>query len=295
MKRICFYHKADKDGHCSGAIVANHFGLENVEMIGFNYGEDFPWDKIDKDTDVYMVDLSLQPFSEMVKLSELCGTLIWIDHHLSAINSYLEWRDGGGDNTSFVTQLDTKYAACELVWMNFYAEEKMPEAVHLIGRYDIWEWQNVEDALAFQFGLRVYDTFPENQKLWMHLLAATTNTSLIKSIINQGETIIAYKKIQDDIHIKSAGFEVEWEGMTFLAINEMFNNSQLFDARFDPEKHDAMLTFGWRKGKWIFGLYAPKKMCETKGIDLGALAKKHGGGGHPGAAGFQAAELPFKL
>lgn len=39
MKPICFYHKADLDGVCSGAIV-KHF-VPDVELYGFDYGEEF--------------------------------------------------------------------------------------------------------------------------------------------------------------------------------------------------------------------------------------------------------------
>lgn len=37
MKPICFYHKADLDGVCSGDIV-KHF-VPDVERYGFDYGE----------------------------------------------------------------------------------------------------------------------------------------------------------------------------------------------------------------------------------------------------------------
>lgn len=66
-------------------------------------------------------------------------------------------------------------------------------------------------------------------------------------------------------------------------------NSQIFDSVYDPNKHDGMLTFAWKKGMWTVSMYG------TKGIDLSAIAKKHGGGGHKQACGFQCDELPFDL
>jgi len=299
MKRVCIYHSADKDGHASGAIIANHFGLDNITLIGWNYGQDIPWNDIDGADEVYLVDLSFRPWKKMVELDRRCKTLIWIDHHKSAITDYMVWRESGEDSTTFVAKFDDVHAGCELVWEYFYGDETTPDAIHLIGRYDVWDWENVAGSLEFQYGLRAYETRPENQELWGKLLAHSC--PMVKEIISQGETIIAYKKIQDRIHIHSAGFEMEWEGYKFIAINEMFNNSQLFDSMFDPEVHDAMLTFGYRKGKWFLGFYSPKKLLEAKGIDLGALAKRIGkkyggsGGGHPGAAGCQLPCLPFKL
>ena len=40
----CFYHLADLDGHCSGAIVK--YKYPDAELFGINYGQAFPYDKI---------------------------------------------------------------------------------------------------------------------------------------------------------------------------------------------------------------------------------------------------------
>lgn len=99
MNPICFYHKADLDGVCSGAIV-KHF-VPDCEMVGFDYGMEFPWDKVLVVPDasggktetaatlldagafpkrtVYMVDVSLPP-ADMKRLAKV-SELVWIDHH----------------------------------------------------------------------------------------------------------------------------------------------------------------------------------------------------------------------
>ena len=56
-----------------------------------------------------------------------------------------------------------------------------------------------------------------------------------------------------------------------------------------------MMTFGYRKGKWTVSMYAERDICNIRGFHLGEIAKEYGGGGHPGAAGFQCLELPFPL
>ena len=68
----------------------------------------------------------------------------------------------------------------------------------------------------------------------------------------------------------------------------MLTNSQMFDSVWDNTKYDAMLTFGWRKGKWTVSLYTDKEH-----VDVSVAAKNRGGGGHKQAAGFQCEELPF--
>ena len=53
-----------------------------------------------------------------------------------------------------------------------------------------------------------------------------------------------------------------------------------------------MMPFAWEPkiNKWSVSLYSI-----DPNIDCGSIAKKHGGGGHPGAAGFQCDSLPFEL
>ena len=65
------YHKRDLDGKCSGAIAVKWHEEENLpyELVPYDYGEPFPWDKITKADTVYMLDVSLQPYEEMYKLN----------------------------------------------------------------------------------------------------------------------------------------------------------------------------------------------------------------------------------
>lgn len=177
MNPICFYHKADLDGVCSGAIV-KHF-VPECEMRGIDYGDDFPWDEVIPDLDaesqgfdetfvtetcstvpfrtVYMVDFSL-PVDDMKRLAQ-ASKLIWIDHHKTAIDS-LEALDLRGYYCE-------GFGACELAYVFFMAQDetdkfddssRVPEAVRLLGRYDVWDKDNMEwgpKILPFQYGLRV--------------------------------------------------------------------------------------------------------------------------------------------
>ena len=78
------------------------------------------------------------------------------------------------------------------------------------------------------------------------------------------------------------------DGLKCIAVNKLNTNSQLFDSVWNPEEYDAMLTFGYANGQWTVSLYSDKD-----DVNVGEVAKKHGGGGHVGAAGFQTDKLPF--
>ena len=60
----------------------------------------------------------------------------------------------------------------------------------------------------------------------------------------------------------------------------------------DEGKYDALCLFYWHPThlKWTISLYS-----QGESVDVSVIAKAHGGGGHKGAAGFRAEELPFQL
>jgi len=280
---ICFYHSADLDGHCSGAIVKHKY--PDCEMIGINYGDEFPWDKV-KDQDVIMVDFSLQPFvPNMVNLMKFSKSLIWIDHHKTAIDEYLEYCKSGKSQP--YTALDENYAACELVWDYFFQTQVTPESIFLLGRYDIWDHAADVRVMPFQWGMRLYkDTYPDNIKFWE---AVFFDTSFQSKICAKGKDILEYRDSENAKYIKGFVFETTFERFKFICINRGMTNSQMFDSIWDEKKYDGMLTFVRKKGQWTVSLYTTKK-----DLDLSIIAKKHGGGGHKNACGFQCDELPFK-
>ena len=87
---ICLYHGVDLDGFCSGAIYSKYMRERGLpyELIPANYGWKLPWEKFD-DVDVTMVDFSL-PMNELQKLLNIAKSVMWIDHHKSAIEEFRE-------------------------------------------------------------------------------------------------------------------------------------------------------------------------------------------------------------
>lgn len=271
----CFYHNADLDGRCSGAIVKLKF--PDCVMIGINYGDPFPWDLIQRDEVVFMVDFCLQPFEDMERLDQLCS-LHWIDHHKTSLEG-ANWHafEAGGFQL-----LEIGRAGCELTWEALFPHQPMPTAVGLLGRYDVWDHTH-EGVVEFQYGMRQQEADPENTVFWNRIFYGN-----IENIIQVGALLLAYEKRQNEIYAKSCSFEVELDGLRCIAANKGLTNSLLFDSVWDPERHDAMLTFVFRKGSWKVSLYSNKPE-----VDVSAVCKARGGGGHKGAAGFQCDSLPF--
>lgn len=294
-----YYHSTDLDGHCAGAIVKYKF--PEAQLIGINYGQEIDVKDISKDDIIYMVDFCLQPFEKMVQLVAYVGmnNLIWIDHHISAINDAekIILTSNGIEikfNNICPGKRQNEKAGCELAWEALFPDREIPEAVRLLGRYDVWDLQDPK-VLEFQYGFRLFNTNPDNQNLWAQYFdIETTNTkNHIKEIINDGQTILKYQKQENEKYCNASVFELLFEGYKAICANKMLNNSQFFESVWDNTKYDIMISFGLHKnGLWTFSFYTDKA-----GVDCSKLAKKFGGGGHVQASGcqFEFNKLPIEF
>jgi len=280
----CFFHSADLDGHASGAIIKYEFS--DCEMIGINHGDKFPWDTIEKDEVVFMVDFSLQSFDNMLKLNNMCE-FIWIDHHQSAIEKELEWCKKQKVSVKYCMFEGLRrngIGACALVWEFLYPQRPVPYGIQMLAEYDVWNHKNPE-TLPFQYGMRIENTWPDSY-MWSTLFSYN-NTNFINKKIAEGSAILKYVDQSNKLYAKGGYFLTEFEGYKCMVINKALANSQLFDS-VKNENEDIKIAFSWRKGTWNFSLY-------SKTVDVSKIAMKYGGGGHEGAAGFQSKEIPFKL
>lgn len=275
----CIYDHHDLDGICSAAIVRRKYA--DCELIPYFYGEPFPWEKFTTPSNItdltYMCDISL-PKEDMRRLSCLCD-LHWLDHHVSAI------KEVEASCALIKGMWDTSYAGCELTWSYLFPRTPMPRAVHLLGRYDVWDHAD-SDVLPFQYGLRLQNPKPWERPLWSGLLGPTGEYDLTKAIIEKGRIILLYEQQVNQRLMKQA-FKITWQGLTFLVLNCPNKSSKAFDSLFDSRRFDAVLLFNFSgsSGLWNLSFYsgkgssAPPEMLE--------IAQSFGGGGHAGACGCQ--------
>lgn len=277
----CFYHSVDLDGWCSAAIVKHKYPY--CELIPIDYGDIFPWDTINKNDVLYMVDFSL-PIEDMQRLESMCD-LVWIDHHKTALKA----ANKVAFNPKGLRELDM--AGCELTWRYCYPGCNMPKGVYLLGRYDIWALSD-PDVLPFQYGMRQLSNHPNDPAsifVWNDIFQDDEN--FIKNVIDCGYVILKYIEIDNEKRCKAMCYEFEFEGYKCVAANVGMVNSQFFDFIYDPQDYDVMITYYNKGGKyWHVSLYTTKKE-----INVGEICKKYGGGGHSGAAGFITKELPFSF
>lgn len=271
---LCLYHRSDLDGKCSGFVVCKY--VPDVELLGIEYGDELDFDRF-SGRHVYLVDFSLQPWSEMLKLSKVASKVTWIDHHKSAIEEYQKQPiecDGIREQG---------FAACELCWQYFSQGIDIPEAIWLLGRYDVWDLDADERVYPFQMGMRLDQWNPDSHQ-WDKLIS---DDAEMQKHLSAGETVIRYQTQQHE-QLMAKSFVHSWRELSFLAVNAGGINSQAFASAYNPDEHDAVMAFYFdgMQSKWTISLYSP-----DQSRDLSAIAKSMGGGGHAAACGFQVLTL----
>jgi len=317
------YHDADFDGKLSNEVCRFHlkrlYPDANIHSYGWDYGRPVPVphgaaegvDDFSGYDQIYIVDLSVD---ELMARPELRDKIVWIDHHKSAIE---KWDDrkapiSGNPIPNFDGFRIDGVAACRLCWQWFafdkgphgdprthpsdnYLPTKQdfhdfnvaePELIRLAGMYDVWDHRD-PDAKALQFGLRTLDK--QGFDCLVHYQfacgpAEQVDALYLKPVIKTGHAIKSYCDKQNDEYSAAFSHTIQFEGLTFCALNiGQSGNSDLVRGGLKPE-HQAIFAWRYTGKEVLVSLYhAPGH----EDLDLSKIAVKYGGGGHKGACGFR--------
>ena len=269
----CFYH-TDPDGQASAFAVKRRHAGEKIEWVPIRAGSPLFIDKIDAGEKVYIVDLSFKP-EEFKALLVKTPDVVWVDHHKPAMRpEYSEFELVPGARAIGA-------AACVLTWGYLFPDETIPRAIKLLGDYDIWKFEYGDESKYFMAATRLYDLAPDSP-FWCDLF--TVRHYMVK-MIEQGKTVLQYERMTDHRTLNAIGYDIEFEGLKCLVANVPFKGSEFF-ASAEEGKYDMFIAWSWQKDSYYVGLRSDK-------VDVAEVARKHGGDGHRGAAGFKCAELPW--
>jgi oligoribonuclease NrnB/cAMP/cGMP phosphodiesterase (DHH superfamily) len=277
MKTLCLHHN-DPDGRAAGAIVRRALG-SGVALYEMDYGVLVPWELIEDTQKVIVVDFSL-PKDEMERIAAE-RELIWIDHHKTSLE------ENAKISQDWPGLRDTEEAGCVLTWQFFFPNQPVPKAVVLIGDRDIWRWAEA-DTGPFGEGLINQDTRPNNDELWVPLL--NNDPEAIQELIESGKLLREARLVKMRRMVNGRGFPVTFEGFSTMVINDRGNG----------EMGEYIRSLGYQIAycyidKMLNGKLYTYVTLYSGRIDVSEIAKRFGGGGHPGASGFsfERHETPF--
>jgi oligoribonuclease NrnB/cAMP/cGMP phosphodiesterase (DHH superfamily) len=266
---LCLYHD-DPDGRCAAAIVRRAVGA-NLKLHALEIGDPVPWEEAERSDLVVLVDYSLT--LEAMKRLQSSGGFIWVDHHKSALKELGE----AMMNVPGERSLDA--AACELAWRTFFPGVALPQAVALIGDRDIWRMA-LPGTRQFGEGIYQEDMDPANDALWGPLL--DDDKKLVSELTERGRLLYQVRLAGIVDRVDRYGFDTNFEGYRARAINDRGSGDMGEYIRQQGYELGYCYIEAMRDGELltIVTLY-------SDAVDVSEIARKYGGGGHKGAAGFQ--------
>lgn len=286
----CFYHN-DLDGKCSAHWVYRNVGIHDLfddGMISIDYTDEFPFDIIKPNEQVWIVDFSISP-DDMRRLISITNDITWIDHHKTAIEKYKDFEfqlrgvryDGFAGCELTYAYIHHMTARGDGVIKNFNENmlKDAPMFTKFVGDWDLWKFKYGDDTKFFKSGIESYDTSPSSST-WI-------NVELdYKKYIEIGKTIERFKSNHYKEMVRDFSFEVQFEGYNCIACNAGKVSKMLFDSC--SKQYDIYIPFVFNGNIYRVSLYS------RDDIDVSEIAKKYGGGGHKNASGFECKKLPFQ-
>lgn len=272
---IIIHHNKDMDGYASGAICKRKY--PQATLIGWDYKDEIPDFKQFYGEDVIMIDITF-PIATLTELGRIARLTV-IDHHISFRKDFGKIKE---EEHTFEYYYEDGIAACEIGWKYLFPNEPIPHAITLIGRYDTWrqkegDWER--ETLPFKYFMYGECNSAQNFPKWV---LDSRNDGNISDVISYGQAIMQYQRTMDEATSRAYSFEREAYGIRAICLNQPYFSSETVASVYNPEKHDVMVGFAWGGDNWRVSLRSAKDE-----VDVSVIAKRKGGGGHKGAAGFE--------
>jgi oligoribonuclease NrnB/cAMP/cGMP phosphodiesterase (DHH superfamily) len=269
---LIIYHESCVDGWLAAYLMfrsrKEFFPNDETTMLSAQYGDDPPC--FPPGANVYILDFSY-PRDVMVDINARAGKVVVLDHHKTA-----EKECKGLDFCTF----DMTKSGAMLTWEYLVGEGYLPDIpgtrlnpnfiVQYVQDRDLWEWKlpdskEVNAALrSYRYSIEDWDKLIHTSKEWL---------------ISEGRALLRYRSQMVETHVNRAK-EIELAGHKILAVccttdivsevaGELAKNRDFGVCYFDIP--------GYR-------VYSLRSRGD---FDVAEFAKKFGGGGHKGAAGFR--------
>lgn len=284
---LILYHAGCFDGFTSAFCAWKHFG-DDGEYVPVQYGE-APPDV--KGRDLYILDFSYKN-PVMRQLIQDAGEIVVLDHHKTAAQEFIGLEEYARDlGMAYRFEFDMEKSGGRLAWEQFFPGKEAPWIVAFTEDRDLWRHQlpNTKEINAFlrsypmDFALWNSWCFPNKVTAACHQILTGQDfvNDFFKDAISQGSAILRAEKQVVDNHVSKA-IPTMINALEVLAVNATVLVSEI--------GHELALRSPSKVGATYFINSHGKKVWSLRstddGPDVSEIAKRQGGGGHKGAAGF---------
>lgn len=318
-KTIHIYHHGDTDGITAGACIYHMINIKGyAKRITYrinNYDQEFDFSLVEKQDLVFFVDYSFTNTKNIKALENLIKRLYsgnveeakhyiyWFDHHGSS------FKYSNQNPLNLVTQIiDTRICGAAICYaVGKYCEDTVPvyqfninvklvkgvlsenpneymdnEYIKYVDSWDTWK-HNMRNDEEFNLGAMKNFNDPKDQQ-FLQILTDGSRTKYSMYCIHDGFIIKDYLEELNKIQLNEMSYEFTLDGYKCIMYNGR-GNSCTFGNLID--KYDICAMFYFTGETYLYSLY-------SKNVNTAEISERMGGGGHPGASGFQNKTLLFK-
>ncbi|HVS35886.1 MAG TPA: DHHA1 domain-containing protein [Gemmataceae bacterium] len=258
------------DGYTAAWCSWRHFG-DDAEYLPAQYGPPAP-DVTGRE--VYLLDFSFKR-PVLLEMAAKAASVVVVDHHKTAAAELKNiGRECNEKSLPIMTVIfDMAKSGARLAWEFFNPGKPAPWLVDYVEDRDLWSW-TLPESRAINACLA---SWPKSFKEWSLLASDSTATTYFAE---QGAAILRYQAQLVERAVANA-VEQEIDGHKVLVTNATCLISEIGEQLAKGRPFSA--TFFIRSDdKRIWSLRSA-----PDGIDVSEVAKRHGGGGHRNAAGFE--------
>lgn len=281
-KPLVIYHDNCMDGFASALVAWKRFG-DDAEYFPCNYNnykffqnpedESLTLKYKDQITDIFDRALYILDFSfkrdEINKHFGVCSRVAILDHHKTA-----EEELRGMASSKLLIEFNMNRSGCMLAWDNFFPGIEMPTFIKLVGLRDLWQHKGSVNEAACESLNLFLGSANMNFTVWNDFLKEQN----LCEIIDQGAAIKRFfdQKVNEEMsHVRNC------TGLNCYMVNAPYWMASELGNRIAKEHPDSYAI--------IFGITLKHEVwCSLRSvgdIDVSAIAKRYGGGGHKNAAG----------
>jgi oligoribonuclease NrnB/cAMP/cGMP phosphodiesterase (DHH superfamily) len=291
---LCIWHKGCVDGFTSAWVVWRFLnGLCDFHEGVYN---ESPPDVLGRN--VIMVDFSY-PAEVIGQMENDANAMLILDHHKTAEAALRPWTQPWPELTpalpveGCVAHFDMERSGAGLAWDYFYGgfhgigHKPRPRIINHVEDRDLWKFQILGTR---EIGAVLY-SHPFDFMVWESLAMEMEDDANYNSMQAQGHAIDrAHKKNCQQLAVSGRRM-IKIGGVRMPAVNAPYfmasDIGHILASEPGNTTHAAAVYYDMGDGKRVFSLRSNKK-ADDPGLDVSAIAKTYGGGGHHNAAGFTA-------
>jgi nanoRNase/pAp phosphatase (c-di-AMP/oligoRNAs hydrolase) len=257
MDKAILYHASCYDGFGAAWAAWKKFGTD-ASYKPVQYGEGPP--NFSNPQEVYLLDFIFVR-AVIEELKSLGHRVIIIDHHKSAMKALAGLED---------THFDMEKSAAVLAWEYFFPDVEVPELLRYIQDYDLWKFalpSSKEVSLALS-------THPMEFAVWDELDTQALardgrpllrlQREMVRQMCDQAK-LVRFEEYEVPV-VNATAYSSEVGEELLKRFREAPFSVSYYD-RGDEQRHWSLRS--------------------RPDFDVSLIAKKHGGGGHRQAAGFE--------